>query len=178
AAARLVLTGSATQAAGTSQNVSLRALDAFGNTATAYTGAHDITFSGASSSTAPLTAPTVGGTVFGAPASLVFANGVSTPNALVLYRAETAQIAATDDTIAAGDAGTHTLPGVVLRTAGPQTITATDTVVGSIAGTTPAIAVAPAATVTFAVTNDAAAPQVAGQPFSVTVTARDAFGNT
>ena len=70
AAGKLVVTGSSSQTAGSAQTIAVRAVDAFGNTATGYTGNHDITFSGASSSAAPVTAPTVAATPFGTPTSL------------------------------------------------------------------------------------------------------------
>src|SRR5207248_2062189 len=135
---------------------------AFGNTATGYTGNHDITFSGATSSTAPVTAPTVGATPFGTPATLSFTGGVTTSHALVLYRVESAPVAAS-----AGDGG----PG------GTTAITASATVLGTISGSTPAVAVAPAATTQLTLTSGAASPQTAGDAFDFTVTAKDAYDN-
>src|SRR2546429_28056 len=58
-ATKFVITGSTTQTAGTSQNLTITAQDAFGNTATTYTGVKSLTFTGAGSSTNPVTAPTV-----------------------------------------------------------------------------------------------------------------------
>ena len=58
-ATKLVVTGSGTQTAGAAQSLTITALDAFGNTATGYAGAKNLTFSGANSSTNPVTAPTV-----------------------------------------------------------------------------------------------------------------------
>src|SRR5205085_1470354 len=63
-----------------------------------------------------------------------------------------------------------------LRTAGNQTITATDTANGSITGTSNAIAVQAAAATHFSVSAPALA--TAGSAFSFTVTAQDAFNNT
>jgi len=75
------------------------------------------------------------------------------------------------------EAGVRTFTdGVVLVTAGTATVTATDTVLGSITDTSDPITVSAAAAATFAVA--ATSPQVAGTPFTVTVTARDGFGNT
>ena len=84
--------------------------------------------------------------------------------------------------------GNPTLPGdstlvsgsntfsVTLRTAGPRTITATDTVTGSINGTSASITVNPAAATHLSV---AAPPStIAGSAFSITVTALDQFNNT
>jgi hypothetical protein len=63
-----------------------------------------------------------------------------------------------------------------LKTAGNQTITATDTVTSSITGTSNTIAVGPAAATHFSVTAPATA--TAGTAFSVKVTALDQFNNT
>ncbi|HUJ13277.1 MAG TPA: IPT/TIG domain-containing protein, partial [Thermoanaerobaculia bacterium] len=62
-----------------------------------------------------------------------------------------------------------------LLTAGSQTITATDTVSSSIAGTSNAIAVSAGAASHFTISTPAAA--TAGAPFTITVTALDAFNN-
>ena len=70
------------------------------------------------------------------------------------------------------DTGTHTFTEVTLKTAGIQTITATD---GSIAGSETNIAVTPAAVSQLVVT--APVTTTAGGSFSVTVTARDPFNN-
>ncbi|MHA8064940.1 invasin domain 3-containing protein, partial [Aquirufa aurantiipilula] len=102
-ATKLVITGNANQTAGASQTITVTAKDAQGNTATSYTGAHSITFSGANSSLSPSTAPTVATTDFGTGTSLTFTNGVATA-AMVLYKAESAFVAATDGTISAGGA--------------------------------------------------------------------------
>src|SRR5207244_2379983 len=63
-----------------------------------------------------------------------------------------------------------------LKTAGSQTITGTDTITGSIAGTSNAIAVSTAGATHFAVSAPGSA--TAGSAFSVTVTALDQFNNT
>ena len=64
---------------------------------------------------------------------------------------------------------------VVLGTAGTQSITATDSANGGIAGTSNAIMVGPAAASHLALSAPAGA--VTGQPFTFTVTALDRFGN-
>ena len=66
---------------------------------------------------------------------------------------------------------------VTLKTAGPQTITATDATTPSINGTSNTVTVVAAAAVNFSVV---ATPSsvTAGNNVSVTVTARDAFNNT
>jgi len=78
-----------------------------------------------------------------------------------------------DYSFTAADNGVHTFPAALL-TAGRQSITATDAV-NSATGTQSGIEVGPAAADHF----DVAAPTsvTAGQLFSVTVTARDRFGN-
>jgi hypothetical protein len=63
-----------------------------------------------------------------------------------------------------------------LKTAGSQTITATDTVTSSITGTSNAIAVSAAAATHFTVSAPASA--TAGTAFNFTVTAADQFNNT
>ncbi|MGO9598661.1 MAG: DUF4082 domain-containing protein, partial [Isosphaeraceae bacterium] len=77
-------------------------------------------------------------------------------------------------TFTAADNGTHTF-SVTLKTAGSQTVTATDTVTSSITGSA-TVAVSPAAASTLVVTAPTSA--TAGAAFSVTVTAKDLYGNT
>jgi len=77
----------------------------------------------------------------------------------------------------AGDAGIHTfLSEATLRTAGTQTITATDTASSFTSGASNTITVVPAAVDHFTVAAPAAA--TADTPVTFTVTARDAFENT
>jgi hypothetical protein len=84
-----------------------------------------------------------------------------------------------DYTFKPSDNGVHTFANVVLRTSGPRTITATDTSKGTITGTTnPAIQVNPAAIAQLLVSPPIPPTVTAGVPFTVTVTARDIFGNT
>jgi len=71
--------------------------------------------------------------------------------------------------------GTRTFQAT-LKTAGSQTITATDTVTAAITGTSNAIAVSAAAATHFAVTAPTTA--MAGASFNYTVTAEDALNNT
>lgn len=100
AAAKFVITGAGTQVAGATQNITITAVDANGNTATAYTGTKNLTFSGASVSP-NLDAPTTGAIAFGSTAATAFVNGVATAVPLQLFAAETAIIATTDGSIAA-----------------------------------------------------------------------------
>jgi Ca2+-binding RTX toxin-like protein len=76
-------------------------------------------------------------------------------------------------TFTAGDNGQHTF-SVILRTAGAQTVTAADTVLGFIAGSA-AVTVLPATASRFDVSTPA--NSLAGLSFRVTVTASDPYGN-
>src|SRR5206468_5247043 len=76
----------------------------------------------------------------------------------------------------AADAGVHTFTGLILKTAGSQSVTATDTVTGSITGNT-SVTVNPAAAKTLVV-GGYPASTMAGAAHSFTVTAKDPFGNT
>ena len=80
-------------------------------------------------------------------------------------------------TFTAGDAGSHTFENVVLETAGTQTITATDSADHATTGTT-TVNVVPAAVKDLVVTSSFANPDVAGTVGTVTVTAKDTYGNT
>ncbi len=82
----------------------------------------------------------------------------------------------TNYTFVAADNGVHTF-NITLKTAGSQSVTASDTVTGAITGTQSAITVTPAAASIFAVAGFPN-PTIAGVTGSFTVTARDAFGNT
>jgi hypothetical protein len=108
-AAKLVLTSSTpTPVAATGFNLTTTAQDAYGNTATSYAGAKNITFAGATASPAG-TLPTVvtSGNLavnFGNATSLNFVNGVATPASskngfTKLNKVETANVTATDGTI-------------------------------------------------------------------------------
>ena len=80
-------------------------------------------------------------------------------------------------TFVAGDNGVHTFTnGVTLKTAGTQSITATDTVTGTITGTQSAISVLSNTAATLVV-SAFPSPTTAGVAHSVTVTAHDAYGN-
>jgi hypothetical protein len=80
-----------------------------------------------------------------------------------------------DYTFVAGDAGQHTFTGVVLRTAGSQTVTVTDTATAALTDTlTVNVNSGVASQLVLTVP---AAPVDAGSGFSVTATLRDAAGN-
>ncbi len=130
AATQLIVSAPGTATAGTAVSVSVTAQDAFGNTATAYTGTVHFTSTDASS------------------------------------------VLPANNTLTAG-AGNF---NVTFKTAGNQTVTATDTVTGSITGTSGTIAVSAAAASQLAVS--AVGTATAGVAINSSVTALDAFGNT
>ncbi len=100
---------STTPTAGASDSLTTTALDTYGNTATAYTGARNITFSGATASpsgAAPTVANSSGTAVaFGTATAINFTSGVatvvsSTKNGVMkLNKVETAGVTATDGSI-------------------------------------------------------------------------------
>ena len=100
------ITGSASQTAGATQNLTITRINPNGTTITSFTGDQSITFSGASSSGGnnPTIIDKNGNTIaFGSPALLTFTNGVATVSAgrngvLSLYKAENAVIVASDGT--------------------------------------------------------------------------------
>ena len=137
-AASFAVTGPATATAGTAGTYTVTAKDAFGNTATGYTGTVHLTS--------------------------------SDPQAVL----------PADYTFTGGDAGVHAF-SVTLKSAGTRTVTATDTLTGSINGTSAGTAVtglgvdANVSTVTASPT-----PIVAdgSATTTVTVTLKDQYGNT
>src|SRR5205814_1653019 len=80
-----------------------------------------------------------------------------------------------DYAFTAGDAGVHAF-GATLKTAGAQSITATDTTTSSLTGSQAGIAVSAAAASTL-LASGFATPTTAGVAHTITVTLRDAFGN-
>jgi hypothetical protein len=74
----------------------------------------------------------------------------------------------------AGTQGVHTF-SAMLKTAGTQSITAKDTVTGTITGTDAGITVNPGAASRFLIR--APSSVSAGVPFSLTITVQDAYGN-
>jgi FKBP-type peptidyl-prolyl cis-trans isomerase 2 len=77
-------------------------------------------------------------------------------------------------TFTAADAGVHTFTAT-LKTAGSQSLTATDTVTASIAGSQSGITVTPAAATHLRITAPSSVNH--NTPFSITVVAMDAYGN-
>ena len=144
---------SVTPTAGVADNLTITAKDTYGNTATTYTGSHNVTFGGASSIGAFNPTVTSGaGTVtnFGTVTAITFTNGVATVagannGVMKLYKAEAALVTVTDGSISNG------------------------------AGLS--VTVAAAAGASFTLQAASIAP-IAGEADNLTVTALDAFGNT
>ena len=133
-ASKLVVSGfPPTTTAGQAKILTVTAQDAYGNTATAYTGTIHFTS--------------------------------SDPQAIF----------PADPTFSPGDAGVKTF-SITLKTAGIQSVTATDVVVGSITGTQAGITVS-AAAVSKLVLSGFPSTVNAGDTHSLTVTATDAYGN-
>jgi hypothetical protein len=140
-----------TPVAGAADNLTITALDVYGNTATAYTGSKSLTFAGASAigSFSPTVADSSGtATAFGTATTIAFTSGVasvtSASNGVMrLYKVETASITVSDGAInsAALSATVHT---AALASISPATETNTP---------------------------------VAGTADGLTITALDAYGN-
>ncbi|MEW5759556.1 MAG: fibronectin type III domain-containing protein [Candidatus Thermoplasmatota archaeon] len=96
---RLEIAGATTMTAGTTNELTITAKDAYGNVAdgangaTAYTGAHNLVFYGLAESPKGYV-PTVESVNFGTAVSIAFTNGVSDANVatLIAYKAETATV--------------------------------------------------------------------------------------
>lgn len=149
-AAALRITGVSARTAGVAGAVTITAIDALGNTATAYSGPVSLTFGGANPSLDPVTAPTAENAsatpvAFGSPTGVTFSAGVATSN-LRLYRAESATVTVSDGTLAAS--GVNAL----------------------------AITVAPASATRLVITGPASL--TAGAIGNLTITAADPYGNT
>jgi hypothetical protein len=108
AVARLSLgAATTTPTAGATDNLTITALDTYGNTATSYTGTHNLTFGGANAiGTYKPTVTNSSGTAvnFGSTTAITFSNGISSGagDVMTLYKTGTANITATDGTITNG----------------------------------------------------------------------------
>jgi len=139
--------------AGEADNLTVTALDAYGNLATTYTGSHNLTFSGAATigTNKPTVTNSSGAAIaFGTATAISFSAGVATVTAskngaMTLYKAESPSITVSDGTV---------------TTAAPLVVT--------VASTTAAKFALAAATVT----------PTAGEADNLTVTAQDTYGNT
>jgi hypothetical protein len=124
-----------TPTAGTSDNLTITALDTYGNTASGYTGAHNLTFAGAS--TIGTFTPTVTNssgvaTNFGTTTAITFTNGVgsvsgSSNGVMTLYKAETALITVTDGSISNGAGLSVTVGSAAAVSFSPTAATTTPT---------------------------------------------------
>lgn len=146
--AYLAITGNGTQIAGEAQTITIRAYDDFNNLATGYSGTKTIKFAGANVSLTPSTSPTAGVIDFGSDVDLEFTNGEATTS-MILYKAETASIMATDQ----APSGITTPAGYKL-----------------------AVDVSNASASYFAVTGTSST-QVAGTSQTITVSAYDQYNN-
>jgi hypothetical protein len=143
----------ATPTAGEADNLTITAIDTYGNLATAYAGSKSLTFSGAA--TIGTNKPTVANssgtaTAFGTATAITFTAGVATVSSakngvMTLYKAESPSISVTDGTV---------------TTATPLEVT-----------------VAPVAAAKFVLTATSTTP-TAGEADSLTTTAQDTYGNT
>jgi hypothetical protein len=77
-----------------------------------------------------------------------------------------------DYTFVSGDNGAHTFTGIILKTAGSKTVTASDS--GKTGSQTVTVK---AAAATSIIISDIPAPYVSGTSISITVTAKDPYGN-
>lgn len=167
AASTFTIPTPATQAAGTAFNVTVTAFDAYGNTATGYTGAKTITFSGPAKSPNG-TSPTY-------PGSVTFTNGAATAS-ITLVAAQTTALTATlgsvtgatgNFAVTPGATTTFGVPAPGTQTAGTAfnvTLTAQDTDGNTVTG------YAGAQTITFSGPGQAPSGSSPTYPVSVTFT--------
>ncbi len=155
AASKFVLAAaSATPAAGEADNLTIVAQDAYGNTATGYTGPHSLVFSGASASPGgnnPTVTDSSGAEIaFGAATAIEFDAGVAVAaeadgGAMKLFKSGATSVKATEGTI--------------------------------VTPTAVAVTVSPGAATKLLLTSSTATP-VAAANFNLTTTAQDVYGNT
>ena len=130
-------------------------------------------------SVTPTTGNPTAGSPFGLTVSALDANGNVDPTYRGTVHFTTTDpgsgvVVPVDYTFTATDNGVHVFSGVTLTTAGSQSVTATDTTTQSITGVANET-VAPSTATHY--TLSAPANATVGTPFSVTVTARDAYNN-
>ncbi len=144
---------STTPTAGATDNLTITALDAYGNTVTTYTGSHSLTFGGAAtigSFTPTVTNSSGTATSFGTETAINFTSGVASVSGanngvMTLYKAETAKVTVSDGTINNG------------------------------AGLSVTVSPSPAASLSLTA---ASTTPTAGAADNLTITAKDAYGNT
>jgi len=145
---------SATPTAGTADNLTITAKDAYGNTATSYTGSHNLTF----------------GPVADSPSGVHATVSDSSGSAVNLGTATPIAFSEGTATVSGAKNGAMTLVK-----AGSVSITVTD---GSISnGSGLAVSVSPAAATSFSLAAASATPTT-GEADNLTITAKDAYGNT
>jgi hypothetical protein len=88
---------------------------------------------------------------------------------------DTMAVLPADYTFTATDAGVHTFSGVMLKKSGTQTVSVADTVNTGVTGSA-TVSVKAAAATHLTLTPSTKTPKV-GTPFTITITALDAFGN-
>jgi hypothetical protein len=126
-----------------------------------------------------MTTPRTAGTIGSIRVTAVDASGNRNPSYLGTIHLTSSDSQAdlpADYTFTAADAGTHVFTGVILKTAGTQSVTATDAFTAAITGIQSGIAVTPAKAKTLVVSG-MTTPRTAGSTGSIRVTAIDAYGN-
>ncbi|RXK52633.1 hypothetical protein ESB04_03005 [Aquirufa rosea] len=101
-AVKFRITGTSTQVAGSTQTITIEALDLSSTVDNTYQGNKSLVFIGANNSTSG-SKPTINSNDVGVSSTVNFTNGVATVS-MVLYKAEEAKISAADGTITTSDA--------------------------------------------------------------------------
>jgi hypothetical protein len=158
-----------------------RSVTATDTTNSSLTGVDTVTVNAASASTVAVATPasTTAGAAFNVAVTVrdAFGNVATGYRGTVRFTSSDGQaVLPANYTFTASDAGVRTFTGAVtLKTAGTRSVTATDTATSSISGAGSTTVGAATASV---LTVSAPANATVGVSFSVTVTARDAYGNT
>jgi hypothetical protein len=150
----VVAAGSTTPKAGEADNLTITAKDAYGNTAASYTGSHDLTFGPVADSPSGAHATVTNGsgtaTNFGSTTAITFTEGIAA--------------------VSGGKNGAMTMVK-----AGSTSLTVSD---GSIAnGSGLAVTVSPGTASSLSLAASTTTPK-AGEADNLTITAKDAYGNT
>ena len=155
----MIITGNSSQTAGVAQTITIKAYDAYGNPANRFTGNKTLTFSGASDSPTPPYHPTVNGTNFGTGTTVSFTGGIANTASMILYKEETAIVAANFSNASYTDTYTGTT-SVNINAATTNRLT---------------VNVHQAIPAYLAITGSGS--QVAGSTQTITLTAYDGFNN-
>jgi hypothetical protein len=147
---------SATPTAGTTDALTIKAFDAYGNASTNYTGSHNLTFSGPAASPSGTAA-----TVENAAGSQI---AIGTATSIVF----TAGVASAGEETAGAELIAYKSGATTLKAAEGSTVTTT---------TALSLTVAPAAAASLTLTASTTAPMTTTS-VSLTTTAKDAYGNT